>query len=184
MAWKLKSLNVNLPFNLGGATIEIGEAERVAAWRLYVEMATRVSTQPLRSGEGSVREALTSIYQLFEITRSELKQAGPDIGQSASDLGPIAIRILNEGLRPFLTRWHSAYADFETAEAQRMMRGLGMRAPPIDLVDQATWPRVEEFYNDLEEIRKAMLQYVDMLAEICGALDVGTARGDPAAKMN
>ena len=43
MATKLKSLNINLPFGLGGATIEINENQQRAAWALYVEMATRVA---------------------------------------------------------------------------------------------------------------------------------------------
>ncbi|MEM8636631.1 MAG: hypothetical protein AAGF33_16815 [Pseudomonadota bacterium] len=169
MTWKLENINVNLPFGLGGATISIGEAERVAAWRLYVEFSTRITTQPLNKNSGSVREALSSLYALFEITREELKLAGPEIGQSPTDLGPLAIKILNEGLRPFLTKWHTAYSDHEGAEGARLMQEMGSKMPPLDLVDQNTWPKLNAFYNSLEATRLSLLEYVDLLALIAGA---------------
>ena len=75
MPAKLKSLNINLPFGLGGATIEINENQQHAAWALYVEMATRVAGEELKPGMGSAREALNSLYSLFETTRAVLREA-------------------------------------------------------------------------------------------------------------
>ncbi len=40
------------------------EAERQAAWEMYVELATRITVQPLASGEGLIREAPTSYFDL------------------------------------------------------------------------------------------------------------------------
>ncbi len=51
MPFKLRSLQLNLPFGLGGVTVEVGEAERSAAWKLYVETSARVSSQPLGPGD-------------------------------------------------------------------------------------------------------------------------------------
>ncbi len=45
------------------------EAERLAAWEMYVELATRITVQPLTPDEGLIREALTSYYSLFATTR-------------------------------------------------------------------------------------------------------------------
>jgi hypothetical protein len=52
------------------------DSEQVA-WKLFVEAVTRISTQPLSEGTGLLREALTSLYGLFGITREVLKQAQP-----------------------------------------------------------------------------------------------------------
>ena len=60
MPGRISQLNLNLPFGLGGVTIDIGQAEREAAWKLYVEFSTRISTQPLAPGAGSAREAPAS----------------------------------------------------------------------------------------------------------------------------
>lgn len=170
MSFKLKTLTLGLPFDLGQATIEVGEVQKVAAWKLYVEMSTRVSTQPMTHGSGSLREVLRSLYQLFDVTRTVLKEAGPDIGQSPDDLGPIAIRILNDGLRPFLTKWHAAYGNHETMETFRLIREHNLRSIPLDLIDQANWESVDAFYQELELTRKALQDYVEMLGVICGAV--------------
>ena len=46
-------------------------------WRIFVENASRISTQPLAAGGGVLREALDSLYKLFGIIRDELKTVGP-----------------------------------------------------------------------------------------------------------
>lgn len=170
MQGTLKSISLNLPFGLGGATIEIGQAERVASWQLYVEFNTRIATQAVAEGAGSVRETLTSLYNLFGITREILKEAGPDIGQSEESLGPITMRVLNDGLRPFLTHWHAAYGDHEVKASLAMLKEHGLKHPPIDFVDQAGWAELQTFHEELEKTRKNLRQYVGELAKIAGSV--------------
>src|SRR4051794_2749971 len=80
-------------------------AERDAAWELYVELVTRIAVVPLRSGQGVLREALTSLYQLFGVTRETLKKYGPRVakpGRKAGEyrFGYLAVWLLNAALRP------------------------------------------------------------------------------------
>lgn len=173
MPGRISQLSLNLPFGLGGVTIDIGQAEREAAWKLYVEFGTRISTQPLASGTGSAREALSSLHSLFGITREILKEAGPEVGQSPTGLGPVAIRILNDGLRPFLTKWHVAYGDFELTAGLAMLREHSLRSIPIELVDQAAWSELDAFYAELEAVRLEMRKYVHQLAIIAGTETAG-----------
>ena len=168
MPAKLKSLRLNLPFGLGGVTVEIGQAERVAAWKLYVEMSTRISTQPLSIEDGSVREALTSLYNLFGITREILKEAGPEIGQGPHAFGALAIRILNDGLRPFLAKWHAAYSNYEIDQAFELMRQYDLKPPPVHLVNQSAWPELANFFVELEEKRLGLTAYIAELSHIAG----------------
>ena len=148
MALKLRSLSLNLPFGLGGVSVDVSEAEVRAAWELYVEFATRVTAHALEPGAGSVREALTSLYSLFETTREVLRAAGPEVGDGPDALGPLAIRILNEGVRPFLVRWHTR------------LRG----SDDDELTDDAR----AEFDGELEELRLGLMQYVEALAAVAG----------------
>lgn len=76
--------------------------ERRAAWDLYVELATRVATQPLADEDGADGAALSSLHALFGVTRGVLKQYGP----GAQNFARVAVAVLNEVLRPFLSRWH------------------------------------------------------------------------------
>lgn len=166
MSKRVTEITLSLPFGLGGVTIEISRAERHAAWKLYVEFATRISTQPLPPGAGSVREALSSLHALYGITREVLKEAGPEIGESPSGLGPVAIRVLNEGLRPFITRWHAAYGDFERVAALELATAHGLRGAPVELVDQAGWSGLDAFHAELETVRGELRTYVHQLAMI------------------
>ena len=168
MPSRISQVSLNLPFGLGGVTVDVSAAERNAAWKLYVEFATRIATHPMEPGAGNVREALTSLYNLFGITRNILKDAGPEVGQSPDDLGPISIRVMNDGLRPFLEKWHAAYGDYELEAGLRLRQEHGLRSIPTEFVDQSDWPRVTEFYEELEATRKELRQYVHQLAKIAG----------------
>lgn len=81
--------------------------ERRAAWDLYVELATRISTQAIDDGEGVDAAALSSLHALFGVTRGVLKQYGP----GAHNFARVAVAVLNQVLRPFLTRWHGRLDD-------------------------------------------------------------------------
>lgn len=149
MALKLRSISLNLPFGLGGVDVEVSEAEVRAAWELYVEFSTRVSAHPLAPGAGSVREALDSLYTLFGTTREVLRAAGPEVGDSPQALGPLAIDVLNRGLRPFLATWHTD------------LRAHGEEA---DLSEA----RRADFDRELDELRQGLEQYVRELGRIAG----------------
>jgi hypothetical protein len=88
--------------------LDVSDVEARAAWELYVEFSTRVSGYA--GAAGSAREALDSLYALFATTRDVLRKAGPDAGRGPKSVGALAIRVLNEGLRPFVVRWHMTTA--------------------------------------------------------------------------
>lgn len=148
MGFRVRSLSLNLPFGLGGVDIDVTEAEARAAWELYVEFATRVTAHPLEPGAGSPREALDSLHYLFGATREVLRAAGPEVGQSPESLGPLAIDVLNTGLRPFLVRWHTA---------------LRESGEELDSTQRA------EFDAELATLREGLAEYVDALGRIAGA---------------
>ncbi len=109
---KLKTIKIKIPW-VGEAELEYAPVERDAAWSLYVELVTRVAVEPLPGDSGLLRESLSSLHELFGSTREVLKRAGPDVGSSTDSVGGIAIAVLNLGLRPCLTKWHSRLADWE-----------------------------------------------------------------------
>jgi hypothetical protein len=151
MALKLGSLALNLPFGLGGVTIQITEVEARAAWALYVEYSTRVAGTSLDEGLGSPREALISLHALFETTRQVLREAGPEVAQGPDALGPLAIRALNGGVRPFLVRWHTTLTALERD-------GSG----DISAAERT------KFYDELGQLMEDLGIYVEALGKIAG----------------
>lgn len=155
---RLKKVSVSLPFGIGSAEWEADPTERKAAWSLYIELVTRIAVQPLEVDEGLLREVLTSLYNLFGVTRQILKEAGPNVGASRESVGGIAIAALNNGLRPFLAKW---YPLLQTWEAQR--------PPQVSPKEhERNWPEETKFRDELESLRRDLEEYADALAIIAG----------------
>lgn len=115
ISWlKVTEVNVNIPFGIGSLKLNVDSATKKAAWLLYVELKTRIATQALDSNDGLLREALTSLYKIFEISRQILKDAGPDIGVKDDSVGGIIMNVLNKGLRPFNAKWHPELEKWES----------------------------------------------------------------------
>ena len=158
---KLTKVEVTLPFGIGRAEWEAEEAEIRAAWALYVELSTRVAVQPIEKGKSSIREALQSLHCIFESTRQVLKDAGPSVARGPVSFGPIAIDILNKGLRPFLAKWHTSLLEHE-----------GARPPGVDEVShEVAWSDYDNFYDELGVLQQHMSQYVAILGDLAGAAD-------------
>ncbi len=158
---KLKKVSVNLPFGIGGAEWEADPTERKAAWALYIELVTRIAIQPLETEQGLLREAFTSLYSLFASTRQILREAGPNVGVSRDSVGGIAIAVLNNGLRPFLSKWHPL---LQVWEAQR-----SPQTSPIE--HEQSWEHAMTLRGELEALRRDLEQYAKALAKIAGTGD-------------
>lgn len=166
MAFKVDSLSFNLPFGLGGVSIKRSEPQRRAAWALYVQLATRVATQKL-DRQASAREALTSLYNLFTSVRETLMTVGPDAVEGPDSVGPLAIRLLNEGLRPFLAEWHNRLSAFEDQEAIRLAQELGpqFKGQP----DESRWAEREKFLEAFETLQAELRTFAHAFGAVCGA---------------
>lgn len=172
MGFRVQNVSLNLPFGIGGISIQRTEAQMRCAWALYVELATRISSEPLKPGEGSCREALNSLYSLFDITRTTLKEAGPSAAEGPHSVGPIAIDVLNKGLRPFMVKWHSSLSDFEDAQTLAHFERFGGNSKPI--IDESAWDERDGFYEALEILRGELNRYVSSLGRLAGVADDGS----------
>jgi hypothetical protein len=98
--WSLTSLKVSVPY------LEMEwqpkDDDKNAAWALYVELITRVSTQYMLPAHGDEKAALESISKLFDLTRQTIKMGG----RGCEAFTKIAVLVLNQKVRPFTTKWH------------------------------------------------------------------------------
>ena len=152
---ELDSVQLDLPVIGIKAAVKLNDAHRVVGWKLFIESSTRVTTQSLGADEGFIREALTSLHKFFEITRTELKTMKPSpipVDPNTFTVETYALKMLNDGLRGMLSRWHPRLSKWEK-----------MNLPESD------WPLAEYCRKDLESTRTIMLAYTWGLGEIIKA---------------
>jgi hypothetical protein len=101
------------------------DPDRTAAWELYVELLTRVTTQYLGPSEGDEETALDSIHILFALTRDILKKAGPN----AVEFPKLAILVLNQIIRPFSAYWHRRFPKAQLASDLGLIHVPILRSP-------------------------------------------------------
>ncbi len=154
----LETVSVSLPFGIGSMSWKVDTTQKKAAWSLYVELVTRIAVQPLEVDQGLVREAMNSLYSLFGTTREVLKAAGPDVGASRDSVGGIAIAVLNNGLRPFLAKWHPLLQAWEAR------RPLGVSPKE----HEQSWSEEPKLRSELEVLRGGLEEYAKALAVIAG----------------
>ena len=121
--WGLSSLKINLGFLEG--EFKPSDPDRAAAWELYVELLTRVTTQSLAPEDGDEKTALDSVYAIFPLTREILRRQGSGSGEFAK----LAIPVLNQVIRPFTAKWHRnslAGAFNDASQCQAFRSELGM----------------------------------------------------------
>jgi hypothetical protein len=142
--WRLTSLKINIHFL--EAEWAPKEADKDAAWELYIELLTRITTQPLPREHGIEATALASVFALFELTRETIKRHG----RQCLEFTKIAIVVLNQVVRPFTAKWHrlSQQGAFE---------------------DTA---RCAEFRTELEDQQAKLREYTRMLADLAGVEDL------------
>jgi hypothetical protein len=127
-------------------------------WRIFVECASRISTQPLAARTGLLREALDSLYKLFGIIRDELKTVGPTPPLAAADatIESISFCLLNLHLRPFLANWHPALLAWESQQQ------------PDGKKSEREWPDADKCRAELDQLRTSMREEVRFLGTLIG----------------
>ena len=148
--WDMTSLKINLKFLEMEWKPQV--SDRAAAWDLYVELITRITTQALLPDDGDEATALESVHALFGLTRSTLKQHGRD----CTEFSKIAIVVLNQVVRPFTARWH-----------RRSVAGAFNDAAECQV-----------FRAELGDLQVTLRAYTKMLADMAGVEDLTALQAD------
>lgn len=126
--------------------IELTDRNHDAAWAMYVQMLTRITTQPLPDEDGDEQTALDSVYSLFATTRDILTE----YGRESPEFTNLSVLILNQKVRPFTAKWHvpSLEGAFNNAE------------------------KCAEFRADLRKLQGILRGYMQALAGLAGVEDI------------
>lgn len=110
---------LQLPNGLPERTWAPAMPDREAAWALYSELRTRITTQPLDYRSGDEATALESFHSLFATTRTTLHKY-----PLCSEFGMLVDLMLNQVIRPFTARWHKRLVEgrFQTDDGRHDFR--------------------------------------------------------------
>ncbi|MEY4749669.1 MAG: hypothetical protein RIQ60_1883 [Pseudomonadota bacterium] len=153
---RLKGLKIKSPFL--EAEFSTNDQDADAAWELYVELLTRVTTQALPAEDGDEAAALASVHKLFDITRGILRAPGRRL---AGNFAKLAIVVLNQKVRPFTARWHKKQLAGELAK---------------DAPQRAA--TAAQFRVDLQALQADLRLYAGLLAEVARVEDLTTLEDD------
>lgn len=142
--WGMTNLKISVGFAQAQFAPQKGDQE--AAWDLYIELLTRIATQPLAEESGDEKAALDSVYSLFGLTRDIIRAKGP----RCIEFTKIAIVVLNQVIRPFTAHWH------------RQSLAGAFNNPQ----------QCAQFRADLQELQKSLLIYTRMLGDMAGVEDL------------
>ena len=142
--WDMTSLKINTPFL--DMEWKPKDEDKAAAWDLYIELLTRITTQCLNESYGDEKTALASVHQIFPLTREIIKNNG----RHCIEFTKIAVIILNQVIRPFTAKWHrlsiqGAFSDIEKCQI---------------------------FRKELMELQDVLSIYTKMLADMAGVEDL------------
>ncbi|MBB4687155.1 hypothetical protein [Amycolatopsis jiangsuensis] len=133
--------------------------EQSLAWELHVELASRITSVALGPDEGLLSEALDSLYRVFETARRALAEHPPQRPLVEDSLHQVVFRLLNEGLRPFLSRWHP-----------RLDAHHARRAPEVSRLDhELAWDEAGRLRAELADLQVLLRDATERLAELAGA---------------
>lgn len=142
--WDMTKLKIKTPFL--EAEWEVQEKDKDAAWEMYIELLTRIATQPLPSEYGDEQTALESVYNLFGLTRATIKNHGRD----CINFTKIAVVVLNQIVRPFTAKWHKLSIASAFNDPQKC----------------------QDFRKELEALQVDLRRYTKMLADMAGVEDL------------
>ena len=144
LKWGMTSLKIKTPFL--EADWDPKDEDKDAAWELYIELLTRIATQPLPTEHGDEAIALESIHKLFGLTREIIKKHG----RKCIEFTKIAIVVLNQKIRPFTAKWYKILLEdgFDKKEIR------------------------DQFRNELKELQNVLKAYTRMLSDMAGVEDL------------
>ncbi len=173
---RISGVGFSIPLLGIETTLELNRSEREAAWKFLVELVTRTAIVSSGDGEGSDAAVLSSLYSLFGTAREVLKEHGVDTGADHADgslsFATVSVRVLNEILRPFTTKWHPVLE----AHAAACPDGTGAADWERNGIRKDGGPQYDHrgFRRDLAIVQARLRDYIFELSRAAGTNEFGS----------
>ena len=141
--------------------------DRQVAYAIWVELSTRKIGLPIDFEHDVIAEIYDSWFNFFSVTRDLVK--GIPVNQVKRDstqaIIKLSIEVLNEGLRPHLTRWQARFRRWYEHEISKSDKDeTGTMIDPQQI--QANFPQYAELIEDMQRINQALIKYRRKMYEL------------------
>lgn len=156
-------------FEIDQADIGIGDqkftfkpnmTDKQVAYAIWVELSTRKIGLPIDFEHDVIAEIYDSWHGFFTVTRDLVKgiPAQKVRRDSTQKIIRLSIEVLNEGLRPHLTRWQARFRHWYERELRKYDASNGEEVLDPQLI-QERFPKFDELKTDMERVNQSLIKY-------------------------
>lgn len=141
------------------------DTDRQIAYKIWVELSTRKIGLPIDLEHDVVEEVYDSWHTFFGITRELIKDVPVrKFRRPATEkIVGMSIEVLNEGLRPHLTKWQARFRRWY--ERQARQEDFALKTPQEI---QQEFPAFKELSDDLLLVNKKLIAYRAKMRQLVG----------------
>jgi hypothetical protein len=148
-------------------TLKPNYSDRQVAYAVWVELSTRKIGLEIDFEHDVIAEIYNSWYEYFSVTRELIKGISVSQIQNSSTriIINLSIDVLNQGLRPHLTKWHARFRRWFERELKKYEQKDDTEALDLQQI-QKTFPQYEELKNEMEIVNKRLIAYRKKMQEL------------------
>ena len=146
----------NIGIGNSSVTLKFNKKDQEIAYKLWVELSTRKIGLPFDEND-VISEVYDSWYAFFGIARDLLKDLPAERLAYSGELVDLTQKVLNNGLRPHLTKWQAKYRKWYFENSNK-------EGSPQDI--QKAFPEYEELLSDLKATNQTMINYKTLMHRI------------------
>lgn len=163
-------------WDLDGAEIGIGDqkfsfkpnyTDRQIGYAIWVELSTRKIGLEIDFDNDVIAEVYDSWYNYFSVTRELIK--GISVSQiettSTRAIVNLSIDVLNDGLRPHLTKWQARFRRWYDRELRRHDQDPSTQVPDLQEIQQS-FPLYQDLKEDMERVNKSLMVYRQKMQQL------------------
>lgn len=137
------------------------DTDRQIAYSIWVELSTRKIGLPINPEDDVISEIYDSWYAFFAVTRELIKEipVSKVRSSSTSKIIDLSVEVLNEGLRPHLTKWQARFRHWYERQINSKAD-----AEPQEL--QKQFPAYDELVEDMLAVNKRLISYRKKMNEL------------------
>ncbi|HTU10158.1 MAG TPA: hypothetical protein VMG08_04595 [Allosphingosinicella sp.] len=142
-------------------------SDKQIAYAIWVELSTRKIGIAIDFEDDVVAEIYDSWFEFFSVTRELIK--GVPVSKVRRDstqaIIKLSIEVLNEGLRPHLTKWQARFRRWYDKQLKKYDDGEGAEVLYPQQI-QAEFPQFQELKVDMERVNQALMRYRAKMREL------------------